>query len=155
MEGALDLLCAGALSPVHASRLRRQLSDEDLNLLCRGELPPVVGARTRNLIAFPADVGTPVQATNAHLMRWNGPYLRKEIKSNPFGGSYILDNHQNLVDVVDAPRGIKDVVLRVTQLPRDVQQRIDADLDDGDPRTGWIRQDLRTPTTLVVIVAAY
>lgn len=154
-EGAVDLLCKGELPPAEARRLRRRLSDVDVDLLCKRVLPPLVGARMRSLIAFAADVSTPAPAANSHLMRWQGPYLRKEIKANPFGGSYILDNRQNLFDVVDAPLRIPDVSLRLTRLPRDVQERIDADLDDGDPSTGWIRRDLLTPTTLVVLVAAY
>jgi prepilin-type N-terminal cleavage/methylation domain-containing protein len=146
-EGATDLLCARALAPAHLGRLRGRLTDADVDLLCGAARGVTPRAGLVNHIAFAADVGTPVLATNAHLMKWQGPYLKKEIKVNPFGGSYILDSKQNVVDVVDGFTGIRDVLLKVTQLPLDIQTRIDVALDDGDLTTGWIRTAGRTLTT--------
>jgi general secretion pathway protein G len=64
------------------------------------------------------------------LTGWNGPYVRKEIKENAFGGTITLERDLNLIDFT--ANGGKDVAIVFSNVPLLVALLVDLMLDDGN-----------------------
>ncbi len=96
-------------------------------------------------------------ATVGTIKMWRGPYINREVKSNPYGGSYVL-SFENLSNVPGVqfggmPSTAQAVVLQMTRVPGEAQLRIDSKLDDGNLLTGFVQGD--GESLLKVIVAQF
>ncbi len=135
------------------SGTNENLNTNDPGLLCQGNSAGQVA------LGPSATTGTfvTINATTGTLRLWRGPYISKEIKSNQYGGSYVL-SFENLPNVPGErfggmPADAQDVVLKLTNMPGDAQLRIDRMLDDGNLSTGFIRGD--GESVLKVVVAQF
>jgi competence protein ComGC len=98
-----------------------------------------------------------VPYTPGMSIKWQGPFLSRENKAHPFGGSVVLDLDTNLINLPDERfltmnAGANDVILLFTKVPLEAQLRIDTALDDGNRSTGFVRG---SGDTLQVVVSAY
>jgi type II secretory pathway pseudopilin PulG len=130
----------------------------DPGILCQGN-PSLSGARVALSPTESNANFTTAAYTTGMARRWRGPYINRETKSNPFGGSYKLDLDTNLPNVpgqtfFSMVTTAKDVLLVLTNVPKEYQLRIDADMDDGNLSTGFV-QSPSASTLLQVIVAVY
>jgi len=135
----------------------------DPGILCQGN-PGVNGAS----VALSPTTASPnfdkATYTVGMARRWRGPYINREIKSNHFAGSYILRLDTDLTTIGGLNAKVpgqtfsfmhpdaKDVLLQLTNVPVEYQLRIDALMDDGDQRTGFVRA---FGTNLFVAVAIF
>ncbi len=149
--GLADVALMG--SNCGASGFQENPNTNNPGLLCQGSTDGKVA------IGPSSTVGTfvTINATSGILRLWRGPYVNKKVEANPWGGSYVL-SYEDLPNVpgerfAGMPCCAQDVVLKLTNIPGDVQLRIDAKLDDGNLNTGVIRGN--GEDTLKVIVAQF
>jgi len=122
---------------------------------------PGTGGASGAQVALSPTAGSPdfrlVPYTAAMSKRWRGPYINRELKRNPFGGSYVLKLDKNIANNPGQTVGgmsstANDVVIELTRVPVEFQRRIDRELDDGNLSTGFVQG---TGTTLQVVVAMF
>jgi len=136
-----------------ATGATENVTTNDPGILCQGNTDGKV-------FVGPQASGAFSSASARFLVRkWRGPYIRREIKSNPFGGSYILDFAPGGGTTVPGAQAFcsngnscDDVLIRATQIPMTAQFAIDRLLDDGNIQTGFVQG---SGTTLTFTVAVF
>jgi len=131
-------------------------SSEDPGLLCQGT--------TAGVVAVMGSDGTFGTASVKQASRkWRGPYINRELKSHPFGGSYVLAFESLSTAVTPGSNAFchsasgdttncQDVAINVSQVSRAKQIAIDRLLDDGNLTTGFVQG---SGTTLTFAVAVF
>jgi general secretion pathway protein G len=109
----------------------------------------------KGLISLRADLGVfPADIPNSNdpgLMRttlvpsqyrgnWKGPYMEHWPTDNPWAGTYAYE-YRDFNNFNFDGSGGNEVYITISSLTKDILNRIDEDLDDGNRNTGLIRHD--------------
>ncbi len=134
-----------------ASSTTENSSTNSPGILCQGNTNATVSIGPQNNGSFTTTSGQFL------VRKWRGPYIRREIKSNPFGGSYVLsfaklpNNAQPGHNAFQADGGdAQSVLIQATRIPKTAAVAIDRLLDDGRNSTGFVQYNTTTLTLTFV-----